>query len=137
MTTKQLEKINKLNKLHYVEMKLKSTYSIKNNDKKLGREFIAMIPENSLKNSEIKCKKEICDFYQNSVKNYITALNEYKKTRADIEKNINSINDEELAAILKYRYIEYLTWDEIADKMYCSLRSVKYKYKKALDKINI
>lgn len=135
MTEKQLEKINILNKLHYAEMKLRSANSIKNNDKKLGRALLKAIPADDSENSYKNYKKEILGFYKNSAENFITAFKEYKKIREDTERLINTVSDEELAAILKYRFIEYKTWEEIASVMYFSVRTAKYKYKKALDKL--
>lgn len=137
MTHEQLEKINKLNRLYYAEMKLKSSYSVKCADKKRARDFKDMCPEKG-ENTEFKeCKKEIYDFYKSSANNYITALKEYKKIREETEKIIDSAENSELCAILKYHYIEYKTWEKISEKMFYSLRTIKYKHKSALDKIKI
>lgn len=53
--------------------------------------------------------------------------------KMEIEKAINTVNDEELQMILTYRYIDWLTWDEICGKIYCSLASVKRKHEKAIN----
>ena len=60
-----------------------------------------------------------------------------KIVKMEIEKAINSIQDEELQMILTYRYIDWLTWDEICGRIYCSLASVKRKHEKALEKLVI
>ena len=57
--------------------------------------------------------------------------------RMEIEKAINTIQDEELQMVLTYRYIDWLTWDEICGRIYCSISSVKRKHEKAIELINI
>lgn len=59
------------------------------------------------------------------------------KTKAEIETAIATVNNEELEMILSYRYIDWMTWDEIADKVYCSPASVYRKHRDALEKIVI
>lgn len=58
-----------------------------------------------------------------------------KIVKMEIEKAINSIQDEELQMILTYRYIDWLTWDEICGRIYCSLASVKRKHDKAINEL--
>lgn len=137
MTKEQLEKINKLNLLYYAEMKLKSTYSIKADDKKRAKNFIEKFPEKDDNKSFMECKKEAYDFYKDSSKCYLNALKEYRQIRKETEKTIDSVEDDELCALLKYHYIEYKTWEKIAEEMYYSLRTIKYKHKTALDKIKL
>lgn len=55
--------------------------------------------------------------------------------RMEIEKAINTIQDEELQMILTYRYIDWLTWDEICGRIYCSISSVKRKHDKAINEL--
>lgn len=53
--------------------------------------------------------------------------------KMEIERAINTVEDEELQMLLTYRYIDWLTWDEICAKIYCSLSSVKRKHDKAVE----
>ena len=57
--------------------------------------------------------------------------------RMEIEKAINTVKDEELQMILTYRYIDWLTWDEICGRIYCSISSVKRKHEKALATLKV
>ena len=57
--------------------------------------------------------------------------------KMEIERAINTVKDEELQMILTYRYIDWLTWDEICGKIYCSLASVKRKHEKAIETLQI
>ena len=45
--------------------------------------------------------------------------------------------DEDLQSVLIYRYIEYLTWNEIATKLFISIRTVYRWHKKALNLLEI
>ncbi len=124
-----------LNRLYYAETKLNAAYSVKNSDRKRAESFIKKFPEkNTGKEFEV-CRKEARDFYKFSAKTYLDAFKEYRNIRVETEKIINSVNDGELSALLKYRYIDHMTWEKIAEKMFYSLRTVKYKHKTALDKI--
>lgn len=60
-----------------------------------------------------------------------------KVVKMEIEKAINTIQDEELQMVLTYRYIDWLTWDEICGRIYCSISSVKRKHEKAIDFLKI
>lgn len=134
MTNEQLEKINILNRLYYAETKLNAAYSVKNSDRKRAESFIEGFPEKDNSRGFEECQKEARNFYKFSAKIYLEALKEYRQIREKTEKIINSVNDDELSALLKYRYIDYLSWEKIAEKMFYSLRTVKYKHKAALDK---
>lgn len=66
---------------------------------------------------------------------YDKALCEYNAMRREVSQVINGMRDDELEALLTYRYLEGLPMEEIAERMHYSVRSVKYKHKQALDKV--
>ena len=66
---------------------------------------------------------------------YDKALCEYNAMRREVSRVINGMHDDELEALLTYRYLEGLPMEEIAERMHYSVRSVKYKHKQALDKV--
>lgn len=53
----------------------------------------------------------------------------------EIETVISKLGDEDLQMILIYRYIDWLSWIEISNKIYCSLASVYRKHNEALEKL--
>lgn len=53
----------------------------------------------------------------------------------EIETVISKLGDEDLQMILIYRYIDWLSWIEISNKIYCSLASVYRKHSEALEKL--
>lgn len=56
--------------------------------------------------------------------------------RNEIEKSISTLPSP-LDLLMRYKYIDGLTWEEIAVKMNYSYRNVCYLHGKALSKINI
>ena len=65
------------------------------------------------------------------------ARKELIRIYSEIETVINNVEDIELRAVLTYHYLSYITWETVAEKMNYSVRTVKYKHKKALDKVCI
>ena len=57
------------------------------------------------------------------------------KVKLELESVIATVNDECLEMILNYRYIDWLSLEEICDKVHWSLATVKRKHEKALEKI--
>lgn len=58
-----------------------------------------------------------------------------KSARQEIETSIAALEDETLQMILIYRYIDWLSWIEISNKVYCSLASVYKKHRDAIEKL--
>lgn len=58
-----------------------------------------------------------------------------KSARQEIETSIAGLEDETLQMILIYRYIDWLSWTEISNKVYCSLASVYRKHRDAIEKL--
>ncbi|MBP5343351.1 DUF1492 domain-containing protein [bacterium] len=57
--------------------------------------------------------------------------------KMEIERSINTVKDEELQMLLTYRYIDWLTCDEICVKIFCSIESVKRKHERAIEMVKI
>ncbi len=58
-----------------------------------------------------------------------------RSARQEIETAIAGLEDETLQVILVYRYIDWLSWVEISNKVYCSLASVYRKHRDAIEKL--
>ena len=56
-------------------------------------------------------------------------------TKQEIETVISKLGDEDLQMILIYRYIDWLSWIEISNKIYCSLASIYRKHNEAIEKL--
>lgn len=62
-------------------------------------------------------------------------ITEYLTAKKKIEAEIETVEDEQLRCLLRYRYIDHLTWEKIAEKMDYSHRQLMRKHKRALDVI--
>jgi hypothetical protein len=57
--------------------------------------------------------------------------------KADILKTIEQLKDSEMERVLILRYIDWLTWNQIADKMYISRSTVKRWHLSAISLLKI
>lgn len=57
------------------------------------------------------------------------------RVKAEIETAISKLGDEDLQMVLIYRYIDWLSWIEISNKIYCSIASVYRKHNEAIKKL--
>ena len=60
----------------------------------------------------------------------------YDETRNEVISTIDLLQDSDLKRVLLYKYVNGMSWNAIADKMYSSSSSVKRWHWKALDLIN-
>lgn len=56
--------------------------------------------------------------------------------QAAVEECIDEVEDAEEKAILSYRYLSYMTFEQIAEAMDCSVGKVYYTFKDAVEKLN-
>lgn len=63
--------------------------------------------------------------------------NEQMVMKREIEKTIESVEDDDLELLLAYRYIDGQRWEAITQLLQCSWRQVHYLHAKALQKIKI
>lgn len=60
-----------------------------------------------------------------------------KLAKQEIETVISKLEDETLQMILVYRYIDWMTWSEIAVKVYYSDKTIRRKHDLAIDMLKI
>jgi len=71
-------------------------------------------------------------------KRELEALEEQcSKVKAEIETMIAKLDDETLQMILVYRYIDWLPWIEISNKVFWSIATVKRKHEQAIEMLEI
>lgn len=58
------------------------------------------------------------------------------QTRQDVDRAIQSVTGERLQRLLRYRYIDGMTWEAIAEKMECSERWIYKLHRWALSAIS-
>ena len=65
------------------------------------------------------------------------AIDELADVRKEIEDVLGQLEDEKLRRLMEYRYIDGLTWEQVAEKMHYSWRHTCRLHGEALDKINM
>lgn len=79
----------------------------------------------------------ICDDIIDMQEDLKEKLTEAMRIRNDIQNKIDVVEDIDERIILNYRYIDNLKFEDIAERMSFSTRSVFYLHDKALKNINI
>lgn len=62
-------------------------------------------------------------------------ISEYLTAKKEIEAEIETVSEDRLKVLLKYRYIDNMTMEQIADEMGYSYRNICYLHKKALQSL--
>ncbi len=57
--------------------------------------------------------------------------------KLEIEDTISKLDDPELEMVLIYKYIDWLSWRDIAQRMYFSIATIRRKHDKALDLLKL
>ena len=64
-------------------------------------------------------------------------IGELQIVRQEIHAALNQLEDENLKLLMEYRYIDGLTWEQVAEKMHYSWRHTCRLHGEALAKINM
>lgn len=95
---------------------------------------ISQEPKASSSGDQIqRCVDKICELREEISQE----VDKLRQRRQQIEAAIRTLEDERYRDLLWYRYIEGMTWDEIAVKMYYSRMQVCRFHGRALNKIKL
>jgi DNA-directed RNA polymerase specialized sigma subunit len=115
-------------------------------DKEKGRAFskvkLSVLKDTVLRYSSWHHTSNRCnrtDFYEisESTIEQMTIEDIHKLAKQEIETVISKLEDETLQMILVYRYIDWMTWSEIAAKVYYSDKTIRRKHDLAIDMLKI
>lgn len=137
MTQEQMETSAWLNRAFYKDKKVRALRSLLERDRARAQGLAVNYEGIDKGHSDgrengVEAAMQIC---AETSEAYDKALCEYNAMRREVSQVINGMRDDELEALLTYRYLEGLPMEEIAERMHYSVRSVKYKHKQALDKV--
>lgn len=137
MTLEQMETSAWLNRAFYKDKKVRALRSLLERDRARAQGLTvnyvgADKGRSDSRENGVEAAMQIC---AETSEAYDKALCEYNAMRREVSQVINGMRDDELEALLTYRYLEGLPMEEIAERMHYSVRSVKYKHKQALDKV--
>lgn len=140
MTPEQKKKIAWLNRAFHAEKAAKAWLSKLERDRSLAERITRSASESAQNASGGAAGNTTEDYLirladtQERVQEALRALVEI---RDEITRAIENVDDPDMQAILVRHYLAYETWEMVAEKMYYSVRCVKYKHKKALDQLCI
>lgn len=135
MTTEQLKKIAWLNRAFYAEKLAKAYLEKCEREKSLAQRLSRTFSEssgssgNSTENALIRLAV--------TERQTQEKLRELVCIREEITEAIQRIEDNDLQAVLVWRYLNYFTFEQTAEKMHYDKRTIQRKHQKALDKIVI
>ena len=133
MTIEQLEIVSYLNRAFHLNNKIKALEAIKDSNKFLSAtnyERDGSVNGKNENNAENKMMKalELAERIECDKKTLQSLVYE-------IYEVISNVEDDEAYTILTYRYLCYMTTEQIAEAMNYSIRSVQSKHKKAITNI--
>ena len=62
-------------------------------------------------------------------------LGELYSAKIEISEAISCVDDGKLRVLLRMRYLSYMQWNEIANKMNFSVRNIQYMHDKAVEEV--
>ena len=80
-----------------------------------------------------KCVDKICELQEELARE----MQLLQSRRQEIERAINTLEDERFRSVLQLKYIEGMTFEEVADKIPYSCRQVHRIHKTAIEKIKM
>lgn len=92
------------------------------------------MPKGTGENNKIQSTIEKLEEQEEKINKKIDLLYEVKE---DIEKTLHTVEDDTLRVLLRYRYINGLTWEEIAVTMNYDYRWILRLHGKALNELTI
>lgn len=134
MTQEQIDKIAWLSRAQEAERKAQALEAKLHYDSYLAQRLSRSVTSSGLDRYSNGTETALIRLAETERRTQHT-LAELVRIREEITRAIEQLPDLDLQAILVWRYLKYLTFEQIADKMHYSIRSVHYKHKMALDKL--
>ena len=136
MTTEQIKKIAWLNRAFYAEKQAKAWLEKQERDRSYAERISKGFSDSGCGKSENSTENALIRLAETE-KRTQEKLAELVKIRDEIVQAIEQVGDSDMQAILVWKYLNYFTFEQVAEKMHYSVCNVKYKHKSALDKLCI
>ncbi|WP_295089886.1 sigma factor-like helix-turn-helix DNA-binding protein [uncultured Ruminococcus sp.] len=138
MTLEQMETSAWLNRAFYKEKKVRALRSLLERDRARAQGLAVNYEGIDKGHSDgrengVEAALQIC---AETSETYDKALCEYDTIRREVSQVINGMHDDELEALLTYRYLEGLPMEEIAERMHYSYRHTIRLHKRALQLVS-
>ena len=114
-----------------IELKESQRISLLNTLVKAGVDYTNINVQTSLSDRLAEIIAKAVELHEQIVNDQIRLF----ELQSEIEGVINKVPKSRLKLLLQYRYIDLKKWDEIAYKMYFSVRRLTQLHKNALDEV--
>ncbi|MDE6005500.1 MAG: DUF1492 domain-containing protein [Oscillospiraceae bacterium] len=138
MTTEQLKKIKWLNRAFYAENQAKAWLEKLERDRSHA-EQVSKINSGigSGSGSSGNCTEDALIRLAETERRTQEKLVKLVKIRDEIVRAIEQVEDSDMQSILVWKYLNYYTFEQVAEKMHYSLITIRRKHKQALDEIEL
>ena len=135
MTEEQRNKISWLNRAFYAEKKAKALEEKLTRDRSLA-ERLSRTSETKSATSENGTETALIRLVQTQ-QQVQQQLLELENIRHEISRAIAGVQEDDLQAVLIYHYLNYFTFDRIAERMHYDRSTIFRKHISAVDKVNL
>ena len=134
MTSEQRRKISWLNRAFYADKNARAWTAKLEHDRSLAQRLTRYSDGTGGNSSGNRTEDYLIRLAETERKTQ-EKLKELVGIREEIIEAIQKLEDSDLQTVLLWRYLEYLTFEQTAEKMHYSERNIRYKHKQALDKL--
>ena len=136
MTAEQLQKIAWLNRAFHAEKAARAWKDKYQRNKALAQRISGGLASSGARSGNNATEDALIRLSETERKTR-AKINELIQIQEEIADKIMQIDDNELQAVLVYRYLNCMTFEQIAEKMHYSLITIRRKHKSALDKLEL
>lgn len=139
MTDEQYAKVQWLYRAKNAEKKLNALYHKRECDRERAKRLARALGGAGAGRSDSRSNSTEESIFKllGSGEEYEKYFSFYLSVRREIEDVIKTLGDPVAEAVFTQKYLNYMTMEEIAEKMNCSLSTVKTIYKNGLKKIDL
>lgn len=131
----RLENEKRLRELRLAECEVKMRSILKSDCENRAEMFCKGQPYKNYKGAKMRVLKATNEMKRKSAEDYAESVERYTQLRCSVDRAIKGLKDTELQQILYWRYFDGFTVEDIAQRLFYSVRTVKYKCSRALDEI--
>ena len=136
MTNEQKKKAIWLNRVTKAT-RIANYWRARLDDAKIRAERTARSTGNTNTGTDMNSTENAFADYAETKAEYEKRLVKLNQIRKEVRLAIDSVDDDELHTVLYWHYLKLMTWEQVAEKMYCSLSTVKRKHNQALKKLTL
>ena len=136
MTNEQKKKVIWLNRVRKTT-RIANYWRARLDDAKIRAERTARSTGNTNTDTNMNGTENAFADYAETKAEYEKKLAKLNQIRKEVRLVIDSVDDDELHTVLYWHYLKLMTWEQVAEKMHYSVRTIKRKHIRALEKLSL